>query len=166
MKRPDHPAIADRSGPGSCRRCVRRRRRRFGGTRLAGRPACPGHQGHQGHQGIPALPLSETSNDRIVREKQVSGSSGQTDADAIERKIVTDVDMNIRVDDVNDAMEAVTNLVDTSGALSFPSPAPKTKTKRLLTCRSASRRTTSKRFFRGCGTYPSALNVSTGPRRT
>ena len=36
-------------------------------------------------------------------------------ANAIERKIVTNVDMNVRVDDVNGAMELVTDLVDTSG---------------------------------------------------
>ena len=44
-----------------------------------------------------------------------AGEPGQTDADAIERKIITNVDMNVRVDDVNAAMEAVTQLVETSG---------------------------------------------------
>ena len=86
-----------------------------GAPGLPGRPGVPGPPGAPGAPGNPGPASFETSNDRIVREKQVSGSSGQTDADAIERKIVTDVDMNIRVDDVNDAMEAVTNLVDTSG---------------------------------------------------
>ena len=44
-----------------------------------------------------------------------AGSPGQSGAEAIERKIVTNVDMNIRVDDVNDAMGKVTSLVETSG---------------------------------------------------
>ncbi len=44
-----------------------------------------------------------------------AGAPGQTDAGVVERKIVTNVDLNVRVDDVNDAMEAVTQLVETSG---------------------------------------------------
>ncbi len=44
-----------------------------------------------------------------------AGAPGQTDTGAVERKIVTNVDLNIRVDDVNDAMEAVTQLVESSG---------------------------------------------------
>ncbi len=44
-----------------------------------------------------------------------AGSQGPSDADAIERKIITNVDMNVRVDDVNRAMEEVTQLVETSG---------------------------------------------------
>ena len=57
----------------------------------------------------------------VVVEKPVSGRSGppgalgQPDAEIVERKIVTNVDMNVRVDDVDDAIEAVTTLVDTSG---------------------------------------------------
>ena len=86
-----------------------------GAPGLPGRPGVPGPPGAPGAPGNPGPASFETSNDRIVREKQVSGSSGQTDADAIERKIVTDVDMNVRVDDVNGAMELVTDLVDTSG---------------------------------------------------
>ncbi len=43
------------------------------------------------------------------------GAPGQTEASVVERKIVTNVDLNIRVDDVNDAMEAVTKLVESSG---------------------------------------------------
>ena len=51
----------------------------------------------------------------MVTEKQVSRSARLADADVVERKIVTNVDMNVRVDDVNGAMELVTDLVDTSG---------------------------------------------------
>jgi hypothetical protein len=51
----------------------------------------------------------------VVVEKPVSRSARLTDPDVVERKIVTNVDMNVRVDDVNGAMELVTDLVDTSG---------------------------------------------------
>ena len=66
----------------------------------------------------------------VVVERQVSaklvdpqgfpGPPGSPGADepannAIERKIVTNVDMNVRVDDVNDAMDKVTTLVETGG---------------------------------------------------
>ncbi len=44
-----------------------------------------------------------------------AGAPGQNDTGVVERKIVTNVDLNIRVDDVNDAMEAVTQLVETNG---------------------------------------------------
>ena len=54
----------------------------------------------QGVPGPPGAPTPDESGNR---------------ANAIERKIVTNVDMNVRVDDVNGAMELVTNLVDTSG---------------------------------------------------
>ena len=50
-----------------------------------------------------------------MTEKQVSRSARLPDPDVVERKIVTNVDMNVRVDDVNGAMELVTDLVDTSG---------------------------------------------------
>ena len=74
----------------------------------------PGRPGAPGAPGAPA-PASQMVSDIVVTEKQVSRSARLADADAVERKIVTNVDMNVRVDDVNDAMEAVTNLVDTSG---------------------------------------------------
>ena len=44
-----------------------------------------------------------------------AGSPGQSGAEPIERKIVTNVDLNVRVVDVNKAMEAVTQLVETTG---------------------------------------------------
>ena len=44
-----------------------------------------------------------------------AGSPGQSGAEPIERKIVTNVDMNVRVDDVNEAMDEVTRLVETTG---------------------------------------------------
>ena len=68
-------------------------------------------QYYAGAQAALAIKVVET----VVVEKQVTRSARLADADVVERKIVTNVDMNIRVDDVNDAMEAVTNLVDTSG---------------------------------------------------
>ena len=43
------------------------------------------------------------------------GAPGQTEASVVERKIVTNVDLNVRVDDVNKAMEAVTQLVEANG---------------------------------------------------
>ena len=80
----------------------------------------PGRPGFPGPPGAPGAFASNSSEDRvvlekIVLEKPVSSSARLADADVVERKIVTNVDMNIRVDDVNDAMEAVTNLVDVSG---------------------------------------------------
>ena len=57
---------------------------------LSGAPGAPGNPGPQGE---PAPAGAET----------------------IQRKIVTNVDMNVRVDDVNKAMEAVTQLVESSG---------------------------------------------------
>ena len=74
----------------------------------------PGLPGRPGAPGAPAA-ASQMVSDILVIEKQVSRSARLADADVVERKIVTNVDMNVRVDDVNDAMEAVTNLVDTSG---------------------------------------------------
>ena len=59
----------------------------------AGAPGKPGNPGQPGPAGVP----------------------GRGNADVVERKIVTNVDMNVRVDDVNGAMELVTDLVDTSG---------------------------------------------------
>ena len=74
-----------------------------------------------------------SASERVVQEKQVGGAPGapgapgnpgqpgpagmpgQSGAESIQRKIVTNVDMNVRVDDVNKAMEAVTQLVDASG---------------------------------------------------
>ena len=82
----------------------------------AGAPGAPGEPGR-----AVALAASARVVETVVVERQVSGRSGppgapgQPDADAIERKIVTNVDMNVRVDDVNGAMELVTNLVDASG---------------------------------------------------
>ncbi len=111
----------------------------------AGAPGAPGEPGRAG-----ALAASERVVETVVVERQVSGRSGppgapgQPDANAIERKIVTNVDMNVRVDDVNGAMELVTDLVDTSADLSFPYPAPKTSSNHSRSCRSASRRTISK----------------------
>ena len=76
--------------------------------------------GLPGPPGAPGAFASNSSEDRvvlekIVLEKPVSRSARLADADAVERKIVTNVDMNIRVDDVNDAIEEVTKLVDASG---------------------------------------------------
>ena len=71
-----------------------------------------------------------TEQDAVVVERQASaklvdpqgppgqpGYPGTVDPadNAIERKIVTNVDMNIRVGDVNKAMEAVTQLVESNG---------------------------------------------------
>ena len=76
--------------------------------------------GLPGPPGAPGAFASNSSEDRvvlekIVLEKPVSRSARLADADVVERKIVTNVDMNIRVDDVNDAIEEVTNFVDASG---------------------------------------------------
>ena len=68
-------------------------------------------QYYAGAQAALAIKVVET----VVVEKQVSRSARLADADVVERKIVTNVDMNVRVDDVNGAMELVTDLVDTSG---------------------------------------------------
>ena len=73
-----------------------------------------------GFSDVPGRPGAPAASERkvvetVVLEKPVSSSARLADADVVERKIVTNVDMNIRVDDVNDAMEAVTNLVDASG---------------------------------------------------
>ena len=73
-----------------------------------------GAPGEPGYPGVPAA-ASQKVSDIVVTEKQVSRSARLADADVVERKIVTNVDMNVRVDDVNGAMELVTNLVDTSG---------------------------------------------------
>ena len=86
----------------------------------SGAPGLPGYPGASGVPGPPGAPgapraASQKVSDIVVTEKQVSRSARLADADVVERKIVTNVDMNVRVDDVNDAMEAVTNLVDTSG---------------------------------------------------
>ena len=78
---------------------------------ILGYPGVPGPPGSPGSPGAASQMMSEI----VVTEKQVSRSARQPDAEVVERKIVTIVDMNVRVDDVNDAMEAVTNLVDTSG---------------------------------------------------
>ena len=80
----------------------------------------PGRPGLPGPPGAPGAFASNSSEDRvvlekIVLEKPVSRSARLADADVVERKIVTNVDMNIRVDDVNDAIEEVTKLVDASG---------------------------------------------------
>ena len=80
----------------------------------------PGRPGFSGPPGAPGAFASNSSEDRvvlekIVLEKPVSRSARLADADVVERKIVTNVDMNIRVDDVNDAIEEVTKLVDASG---------------------------------------------------
>ena len=68
----------------------------------------------QYYAGAPAAPARKVV-ETVVVEKQVTRSARLADADVVERKIVTNVDMNVRVDDVDDAIEAVTNLVDTSG---------------------------------------------------
>ena len=70
-----------------------------------------------GRPGPPGAPAASERKvvETVVVEKQVSRSARLADADVVERKIVTNVDMNVRVDDVNGAMELVTDLVDTSG---------------------------------------------------
>ena len=60
----------------------------------------------------PSAPLPKVENPGQPGPATAPGQSG---AEAVERKIVTNVDMNVRVDDVNDAMEAVTQLVESSG---------------------------------------------------
>ncbi len=80
----------------------------------SGAPGIPGHPGEPGAPGAPTA-ASLKRPEIAVNEKLVSRSAGQADAEVVERKIVTNVDMNVRVDDVDDAMEAVTNFVDTSG---------------------------------------------------
>jgi hypothetical protein len=77
----------------------------------SGAPGLPGRPGLPGAPGA----ASQKVSDIVVTEKQVSRSARLADADVVERKIVTNVDMNVRVDDVNGAMELVTDLVDTSG---------------------------------------------------
>ena len=79
-----------------------------------GAPGEPGFPGVPGPPGAPGA-ASQKVSDIVVTEKQVSRSARLADADVVERKIVTNVDMNVRVDDVNGAMELVTDLVDTSG---------------------------------------------------
>ena len=68
----------------------------------------------QYYAGPPAA-LARKVVETVVVEKPVSRSARLADPDVVERKIVTNVDMNVRVDDVNGAMELVTDLVDTSG---------------------------------------------------
>ena len=80
-----------------------------------GDSGAPGRPGFSGPPGAPGAFASNSSEDRVVLERPVSRSARLADADVVERKIVTNVDMNIRVDDVNGAMEAVTNVVDASG---------------------------------------------------
>ena len=79
-----------------------------------GAPGEPGYSGVPGPPGAPGA-ASQKVSDIVVTEKQVSRSARLPDPDVVERKIVTNVDMNVRVDDVNGAMELVTDLVDTSG---------------------------------------------------
>ena len=80
----------------------------------SGAPGLPGRPGLPGAPGAPGA-ASQKVSDIVVTEKQVSRSARLPDPDVVERKIVTNVDMNVRVDDVNGAMELVTDLVDTSG---------------------------------------------------
>ena len=70
---------------------------------------------------------ADSENSKVVLERALSGAPGApgspgpqgepapAGAETIQRKIVTNVDMNVRVDDVNKAMEAVTQLVESSG---------------------------------------------------
>ena len=79
-----------------------------------------GASGILGFSDVPGRPGAPAASERkvvetVVVEKPVSRSARLPDPDVVERKIVTNVDMNVRVNDVNGAMEAVTNLVDTSG---------------------------------------------------
>ena len=108
----------------------------------------------------------------VVVEKPVSGRSGppgalgQPDAEIVERKIVTNVDMNVRVDDVDDAMELVTDLVDTSGGfvVSVSRTEDEFESFAFMSFRVPSNilEVTLSR----CAIFPSALNVRTGLRRT
>ena len=82
-----------------------------GASGILGFSDVPGRPGPPGAPAASERKVVET----VVVEKPVSRSARLPDPDVVERKIVTNVDMNIRVDDVNGAMELVTNLVDTSG---------------------------------------------------
>lgn len=73
----------------------------------------PGQPGNPGTLAASVAESADSPQARVVLEKVVEAK--QTDAAAVERKIVTNVDMNIRVDDVNKAMETVTQLVEASG---------------------------------------------------
>ena len=82
-----------------------------GASGILGFSDVPGRPGPPGAPAASERKVVET----VVVEKPVSRSARLPDPDVVERKIVTNVDMNVRVDDVNGAMELVTNLVDTSG---------------------------------------------------
>ena len=82
-----------------------------GASGILGFSDVPGRPGPPGAPAASERKVVET----VVVEKQVTRSARLADADVVERKIVTNVDMNVRVDDVNGAMELVTDLVDTSG---------------------------------------------------
>ena len=82
-----------------------------GASGILGFSDVPGRPGPPGAPAASERKVVET----VVVEKPVSRSARLTDPDVVERKIVTNVDMNVRVDDVNGAMELVTDLVDTSG---------------------------------------------------
>ena len=61
---------------------------------------------------VAGAPLAKVGD---PRQPGPAGAPGQSGAEAVDRKIVTNVDMNVRVDDVNEAMDEVTKLVETSG---------------------------------------------------
>ena len=82
-----------------------------GASGILGFSDVPGRPGPPGAPAASERKVVET----VVVEKPVSRSARLPDPDVVERKIVTNVDMNVRVDDVNGAMELVTDLVDTSG---------------------------------------------------
>ena len=72
-----------------------------------------GASGILGFSDVPGRPGAPAASERkvvetVVVEKPVSRSARLPDPDVVERKIVTNVDMNVRVDDVNGAMELVT----------------------------------------------------------